>query len=292
MTPGRVCDLLCELADEALESARAAWTAATNPAARKELVRFVRDSQMYVLATRALRHKVGAAILKAQMRRASSTDLAGEFLRHTERSVEAFEDLAQLTDQTYRNTDDLMCRHWKRKGLTEFRNDQATQRAWLTALTQPTSVTLPGGAARIEAEVMGEPWRVGNDRYTASSGTGYVASYYAAVRPNAEPMTTKVHSPKAGKYTVWVRALVGGLHQDRALAVEVADQRLEPTHTARASADGEFLWERAGEVRLPGGASVIRICPVGKRHSTADTILLTPDADWKPQNDVDTNKRR
>jgi hypothetical protein len=35
---------------------------------------------------------------------------------------------------------------------------------------------------------------------------------------------------------------------------------------------------------------VIRIHPVGKRHPTADTILLTPDADWKPREDVDAKK--
>ena len=70
--------------------------------------------------------------------------------------------------------------------------------------------------------------------------------------------------------------------------MEVADQRLKPTHTARGSAKGAFLWERAGQTKLPGGAAVIRIHPVGKRHPTADAILLTPDADWKPGDDVDT----
>jgi len=288
MTPDKVCDLLCELADEAMESARAAQTAATDPATKAELDRFVSDSQMYVLATRALCHKVGAAILKARMLRASDADLGSEFLQHMEPSVEVYEDLAQLTDRTYRNANDLMGRHWKREGLTEFRNDLVTQRAWLAALKQPKSVTLPGGAVCIEAEAMAGPWRIGNDRYTGFSGTGYAASYYAAVRPNPEPMTAKVHIPKAGEYMVWVRALVGGSHQDRALAVGVADQRLEPTHTARGSAKGAFLWERAGEMKLPGGAAVIRIHPVGKCHPTADAILLTPDADWKPQKDVDT----
>ena len=138
---------------------------------------------------------------------------------------------------------------------------------------------------------MAGPWRIGSDRYTGFSGTGYAASYYAAVRPNPEPMTAKVHIPKAGEYTVWVRALVGGSHQDRALAVEVADQRLKPTHTTRGSAEGAFLWEQAGQTKLPGGVAVIRIHPVGKRHPTADAILLTPDADWKPQDDVDAKKK-
>lgn len=136
MTPDKVCDLLCELANEAMESARAARTAATNPDAKTELGRFVTDSQMYVLATRALRHKVCAAILKARMLRAGDAELGSEFLRHMEQSVEVYEDLAQLTDRTYRNANDLMGRHWKREGLTEFREDLATQRAWLAAFQE------------------------------------------------------------------------------------------------------------------------------------------------------------
>ena len=210
MTPDKVCDLLCELADEALESARAAQTAATDPATKAELDRFVSDTQMYVLATRALRHKVGAAILKARMLRASDADLGSEFLRHMQQSVEVYENLAQLTDRTYRNANDLMGRHWKQEGLTEFRNDLVTQRAWLAAFQQPKSVTLPSGAVRIEAEAMAGPWRIGNDRYTGFSGTGYAASYYAAVRPNPEPMTAKAHIPKAGEYTVWVHSSGSG----------------------------------------------------------------------------------
>ena len=131
MMPDKVCDLLCELADKAMESAHAARAAATDPAAKAELGRFVSDSQMYVLATRALRHKVGAAILKARMLRKTDAGLGKEFLQHMQQSVEVYENLAQLTDRTYRNANDLMGRHWKREGLNEFRNDLKKQRNWL-----------------------------------------------------------------------------------------------------------------------------------------------------------------
>ncbi|MBL7133998.1 MAG: hypothetical protein ISS78_07870, partial [Phycisphaerae bacterium] len=154
MIPDKVCDLLCELADEALKSARAAQAASTDPGVKEELGRFVTDSEMYVLATRALRHKVCAAILKARMLRTRDAALARAFLRHMEQSVAVYEDLAQLTDLTYRNANDLMGRHWKREGLAEFRKDLATQRAWLAAFQKPTSVTLPNGVIRIEAEAM------------------------------------------------------------------------------------------------------------------------------------------
>ena len=131
MTPEKVCDLLCELADEAMESARAARAAATDPNAKAELDRFVTDSRMYVLATRAFRHKVCAAILKARMLQAADAKSGGEFIRRMEQSVKVYEDLAKLTGQTYRNANDLMGRHWKREGLAEFRKDLTAQRAWL-----------------------------------------------------------------------------------------------------------------------------------------------------------------
>jgi hypothetical protein len=134
MTPDKVCELLCKLADEALAKAQAALTAATDVDTKAELDRFVSDSKMYVLSTRALRHKVNAAILKARMLQAANADQASEFLRHMEQSVEVYEDLARLTDQTYRNSNDLMGRHWKREGLDEFRQDLTAQKNWLDTL--------------------------------------------------------------------------------------------------------------------------------------------------------------
>jgi hypothetical protein len=131
MTPDKVCDLLCKLADEALAKAQAAQAAATEIDTRAELDRFVSDSRMYVLSTRTLRHKVSAAILKARMLQVANADQADEFLRHMEQSVEVYEELASLTDQTYRNSNDLMGRHWKREGLDEFRQDLTVQQKWL-----------------------------------------------------------------------------------------------------------------------------------------------------------------
>jgi len=139
MTPDRVCDLLCELANEGLRAAHAAQAAVTDSDAKAELGRFVTDSQMYVLATRALRHKVCAAILKARMLHTNDAAFGEAFLRHMEQSVKVYEELAQLTDRTYRNANDLMGRHWKREGVAEFSKDLATQRAWLAALQKPMS---------------------------------------------------------------------------------------------------------------------------------------------------------
>jgi hypothetical protein len=103
-------------------------------------------------------------------------------------------------------------------------------------------------------------------------------------------MLARVEMPRAGRFTVAVRALKGGAHQDRALTVEVAGKRLKTTHEGEGPENGAYSWMEAGEVELPAGFVTIKIHPVGKGHPTADAILLTPDADWKPQNDVDTKK--
>jgi hypothetical protein len=273
-----VCELLCELAAEALEAAREAHAAADDPGARDELARFVTDSQMYVLATEALGHKVPAAILKARMAHTGRADLAESFREHMEQSVAVYEKLAELTGRTYRNANDLMGRHWNREGLAEFRNDLAAQLAWLNGF-QP----LPEGAIRVEAEAMTGPWRIGSDRYAGFSGTGYAASYYAAVAAEPDPMTASVRIPVDGEYSVWVRALVGGGHQDRALAVEVASRRFEATHAGEGPTGGAFTWERAGSIRLPAGAVELKVHPVGKRHPVADVVILSPNADWQPE---------
>jgi hypothetical protein len=96
-------------------------------------------------------------------------------------------------------------------------------------------------------------------------------------------MNAKVHVPRVGEYAVWVRALVGGSHQDRALAVEISGQRLPPTHAGQGPKTGAFVWQKAGVVKLSADAVDVRLHPVGKRHATADAILLVPDSEWKPE---------
>ena len=132
MTPDKVCDLLCKLAEEALKTAHDAEASVSDLGAKQELGRFVTDSEMYLLATRALRHKVHAALLKEQMiLKGSRKDLADQFMAQMEQSVKVYEELAALTDRTYRNANDLMGRHWKNEGIAEFRKDLADQKEWL-----------------------------------------------------------------------------------------------------------------------------------------------------------------
>lgn len=135
MTPDKVCDLLCDMAVEALEAARAAQAVGTTASDTEELQRFVTDSELYLLAAKAFRHKVQAAILKARMVETRNTDLAAEFQKHMDQSVAVYEELARLTSRTYRNGNELMGSHWNKQGLAEFQKDQAAQQQWLKEFT-------------------------------------------------------------------------------------------------------------------------------------------------------------
>ncbi len=131
MTPDKVCDLLCILAEESLQAARAAQTAAAEPAAREELGRFVTDSQMYVLAADVFRHKVTASLLKSRMIITNDRDLAQPFREHLEGTVADYERLAALTDQTYLFGNDLMATHWQTILPLSIRKDYQKQIEWL-----------------------------------------------------------------------------------------------------------------------------------------------------------------
>lgn len=127
------------------------------------------------------------------------------------------------------------------------------------------------------------PWRVGMDKYKGFQGAGYAASPYALGASEPTPLSASTEVGAEGTYSIWVRALKGGAHQDRALAVELAGHRLPPTHTDQGPQAGAYSWEYAGYVELPAGITEIRIHPVGKRHPTADAVVLSPNADWRPE---------
>ena len=137
MTPDKVCDLLCQLATESLTAAKTSQAAA-GKTAREEAGRFVTDSELYILATEALKHKVLAALCKAQMLKSGDRTLATSFASQMEESVATYEKLAALTDRTYLFGNDLGGTHWKTQGLREFQQDLKTQQAWLEQFSSPT----------------------------------------------------------------------------------------------------------------------------------------------------------
>jgi len=295
MTPDKTASLLNALAKESLELARNAVKHANDSGFtdenREEMERFVTDSEMYVLATQTMIHKEQAAILKSRILIKPDSKLPEQFLESMEQSVISYKKLAALTTTTYLHGNDFQKSHWKDSGLKEFQNDLTKQRAWIEKGPPPGhSRILDDGSLRIEAEWMQGPWRIGTDKYTDFEGTGFAASPYALAAFEPVPMATSVQVKDAGNYTVWVRALKGGAHQDRALAVEVAGKRLKPTHKGNGPKEGAFFWEKAGIVKLNAGSVEFKIHPVGKRHSCADAIVLTPDANWKPGLVIKANK--
>jgi hypothetical protein len=129
MTPDKVSDLLYELACEALDLAEIAAAAGDAPH-KAELHRFVTDSQIFKLATEALRAKEHATILKACMLLENSYDekRADAFLKKMEESVQIYQTLSDLGNSAYERAS--FCISWK-EGLDEFTKDLKTQQDWL-----------------------------------------------------------------------------------------------------------------------------------------------------------------
>ncbi|MBT3191528.1 MAG: hypothetical protein HN341_03130, partial [Verrucomicrobia bacterium] len=129
------------------------------------------------------------------------------------------------------------------------------------------------GVVSVQAEHMVGNWKAGT-QYPGFEG----ACYVAAPAISSEPMTGRVKVSQASMYSISIRALKGGAHQDRALAVEINGKRLKTTHQGEGPSKGAFSWEEAGKVNLAEGKVVVKIYPVGKGHPTADVIMLSPVA--------------
>ena len=279
MTPDKAVRLLHTLAEEGLEIAKKMESHCRDDENKAALRRFVTDSEIYVLATQAMIHKEDAAILKARMLAGNEADdMTEAFLAEMEASVTVYEELAKLADNAYLFANGLRRYTWSRQGLGQFRGDLAKQKKWVakqiavtTGMTKHESLT--NGGIRIEAEWMvGAAWEPGT-KYPGFEGTGYAAP----PKPGeTSPLTARIEVDAEQTFTVSVRALKGGAHQDRALAVEVGGKRLKTTHEGEGPADGAYSWEDAGTVTLPAGKHKIKVIPIGKAHPTPDVIMLTP----------------
>ena len=279
MTPDKLVRLLHQMAQESLSLAQEMETLNTTPAHRAELRRFVTDSEMYVLATQAMIHKEDAAILKAKMLLSGSRDQAKAFIHEMESSVAVYEKLAALTDTTYLIANGLRGYRWSRQGIAEFRKDLKAQQAWLGGeylehAEMTKQENLPSGGIRIEAEWMdtGGHWNTGT-KYAGFEGSGYVSP---PGQGETSPLVARIKVDAPQKFMASVRALKGGAHQDRALALEVNGKRLKTTHEGPGPAAGSYSWEDAGVVELPAGISELKVLPTGKMFPSPDVIMLTP----------------
>jgi hypothetical protein len=129
MTPDKVVDLLVEMAESGNFLAYLAQTAATKN--KEEVARFMTDSQALVLVAKAWREKVLAAIAKRAFQKTGEEKHADALRKHLRKSIEIYQKLVVLTDETYINaTDMLMDLNW-RNGLKTFRNDMKVQLQFL-----------------------------------------------------------------------------------------------------------------------------------------------------------------
>ena len=122
---------------------------------------------------------------------------------------------------------------------------------------------------------MAGDWRVGNDRYAGFEGSGYAA----ALQDATTPMTARIKLDTSMTCTVSVRALKGGDHQDRALAVEVyAPSTSMPGRGVRRGGDQTGEGGRSGRGSLgrsltAGGPDGRQIAGSGRRrHSLGASV--------------------
>ena len=285
LTPDKVIRLLHDLACESVALAEKAVEAAGDSPHKVELERFVTDSKIFKLATEALMAKEDAAILKARMLlEGNYSQQAGAFIKKMEESVQIYQKLHDLGMSCYTKASFRIT--W-RNGLNEFKGDLAKQKKWLArAAANAAKTTRPDGLTRVEntidggiridAEEMLGPWKVGTAKYGDFEGWGYITPTQAG---ETKPITARIKNDASMECMVSVRALKGGAHQDRALAIEVNGKRLKTTHQGKGPAKGEYTWEEAGVVELPAGVVEVKLYPIGKKHPCADTILLTPHTD-------------
>jgi hypothetical protein len=131
MTPDKVAGLLVELAEEGVRIAESNRQAATRN--QDEAARFVTDSQALVLVAKAWRQKVLAAIAKRCFQKTGDEKYARALLDHVRKSIDVYEELVALTDQTYLNATDITMEPNWHEGLKAFRADLPAQEAFLKA---------------------------------------------------------------------------------------------------------------------------------------------------------------
>ncbi len=273
MTPEHVADLLVELAEESLDLARRARQSAT--AELEEANRFVTDSQALVTITQAWRHKVLAAIEKRMLQADDRPARREAFLRHMEDSVRVYEKLVALTDKTYVNATDMLMRLNWHNGLATFKADLAEQKTFLQLLDQRRK----HGLCWVETEDMEGNWKLGTN-YPGYSGRGFRVSDGPQQRGTVLRKKVAIDHPEA--YTVWARGLLAG-NTDRSFAVEVGGKKFPPTHREKGPPKGEFVWRKAGELKLKQGPVEIVVHDAGPGYECPDVIVLAKDPNWKPR---------
>ncbi len=116
-------------------------------------------------------------------------------------------------------------------------------------------------------------------QYVHLMGSAYLIAN--GIGTPVEDAKTQVQVDSAGQYYVWVRARNWlGKHAPGRFQLRINGRQLKKTFGAATS--DAWIWETAGEVQLPEGATTISLVDSTGYYGRCDAILLTTDANYRP----------
>ena len=107
---------------------------------------------------------------------------------------------------------------------------------------------------------------------------------------DGKPTVYKLSSPKAGRYTLWVRFTAPTTTKPTAWHAEINGKKAGQCET---STDWKKLWTKVGVTELPKGPfSVKWFHQCGQYSALVDCFLLTDDSGYTPKGPADYGKRK
>lgn len=146
----------------------------------------------------------------------------------------------------------------------------------------PPPVRIDDATIYIEAEDFIGPWRE-QSNYPNFRGKGFRCSNVLGSVATTS-IRCRVEVAFAGKYSLWVRGLVGHAtdkNADRSVVAAIDGHELSPTQTA-LGVPPSFTWEKAGELELGAGLHVVEIRDHGPGFEHCDAVALSRDPKFDP----------
>lgn len=122
-------------------------------------------------------------------------------------------------------------------------------------------------------------WTTTSSRPSGHSGSGALLN---GQRGAKLPALTAVNIPRAGRYTLWVRAADFPDDRPGTRLFKVSVAGTMPEQTFGKSGNPGYSWERGGEFPLAAGPVLLGLHDIGKPFARADAILLTTDTAFTP----------
>jgi hypothetical protein len=273
MTPDKIVELLVTLARESEGLARQAETAATR--ARDEAERYVTDSQTICLVAQYYRAKVLGALEKRLWRLTGDSAYREAFLGHLDQSVVLYRQLVELTRRTYLAATDMITTLSWGGGLKAAEDDAALQKRFVG---RQEEATRPGVYWVYADEIPGS-WA------KRRNYSGYLGEWFRSPENDSQKQAAlglELGVARAGKYSVWVHALIGGATPDRGLVTGVNELTFPASHGEDGPAGGKFVWHKVGEADLPRGIASVFVKALGGGLAGLDVVVLTQDPRWQP----------